>query len=95
MNKLGQIGILLIAIAAIIGVLGYSQQVALNRDFYKLEEKKYELESCTKGGRYLVESTGEGFADVRTVWWEGRWNFEREECEKEEAKYGLRPPKAT
>lgn len=52
----------------------------------------FKLQSCVQGGRYLIYSEGKGdslsdLSDMKTVWWGGRWNFEREECEREEAKY--------
>lgn len=71
------------------------QELIIEKEKLDLELKKYKLESCVKGGRYMyrvVEGTGgQGrLPDVWTEWWAGRWNFEREECEKEEAKYGER-----
>ena len=52
----------------------------------------FKLQSCIQGGRYLLYSEGgksglSASIDIKTVWWSGRWNFEREECEKEEARY--------
>jgi len=98
-QKIKTICLLLITSGILLIAVSYAwkswQEIVVKREKLNIDLKNYELESCIKGGRYVTQvrekEYGEkGLPRVWTEWWAGRWNFEREECEKEEGKYGER-----
>ncbi len=65
------------------------EKLDVEKEKLDIASKNYRLESCINGGRYIYGLGNKPFSGW-SEWWIGRWNFEREECEKEEAKYGAR-----
>ncbi len=91
-EKIKTFCLLLIAISLLLIANNYIQELTIEKEKLNLELKKYKLESCIEGGRYVTidNQTGGTFNRFQSEWWVGRWNFEKEECEKEEGKYGNR-----